>query len=317
MGKLYASTFNKYRFLFVALSLLLGLIQTSDIYSQTPVIFNNPANNGFPANTWTVPAGVTSVKVEVWGGGGGGGGAAGGAGQGGGGGAYEIKTFTVNPGDNYTLTIGSGGVGGDIYNSINPAAGLPTTFTGAAGSVTAAGGNAGQVGNGGPGTGGGGGGTHLLTGGFDGGSGLPAASGGNGTGGGGGAGNSGNGQDGTNTTAGIGGIGTPNIAPYVGGNGGAAVITEAGGNPGSAPGGGGSGAPGATPGTTCSGVGCSVRRTARRRVSWSTASLCMSANSRSDSVTFAVENWSLYVIARFSAIALGRISSEPSGAVNV
>ena len=66
---------------------------------------------------WTVPAGVSSVVIEIWGGGGGGA-APGGMctccnhGQGGGGGAYSRKTLAVSAGDTYTICVGGGGAGG-------------------------------------------------------------------------------------------------------------------------------------------------------------------------------------------------------------
>ncbi len=67
------------------------------------------------ATNWTVPAGVTGVTVEVWGGGGGGGGSpnAGGAqfGHGGGGGGYGRQLATVTPGAVLTITVGAGGTG--------------------------------------------------------------------------------------------------------------------------------------------------------------------------------------------------------------
>lgn len=69
--------------------------------------------------SWTVPDGVTSVTVECWGGGGAGGsvtnaggttGSSSTAGGGGAGGAYVMKTnIAVTPGNNYTVTVGSGG----------------------------------------------------------------------------------------------------------------------------------------------------------------------------------------------------------------
>lgn len=68
--------------------------------------------------TFTVPAGVTRIMVEVWGGGGAGGGTneccpypsypSGG----GGGGGYGRSILVVTPGINYTVTIGAGGNGG-------------------------------------------------------------------------------------------------------------------------------------------------------------------------------------------------------------
>ena len=66
------------------------------------------------SGTWTAPAGVTSVTAEVWGGGGAGGGQNQNSdgGGGGGGGAYSIKSaITVIPGNNYTITVGTGGLG--------------------------------------------------------------------------------------------------------------------------------------------------------------------------------------------------------------
>lgn len=138
------------------------------------------------SGTWTAPVGVTSVDVEVWGGGGAGGGQNlnSDGGGGGGGGAYsKVVGIAVIPGNNYTVTVGSGGAGvaggtggqgGDSY-FINIATvlakggsgGAPSTGTppagGAGGAVAAgvgttkfSGGNGGQgrnhnTGQGGPG----------------------------------------------------------------------------------------------------------------------------------------------------------------------
>ncbi|MGG9972279.1 glycine-rich domain-containing protein [Ferruginibacter sp. SUN002] len=55
-------------------------------------------------NTWTVPAGVTKVYVEVWGGGGGGGFGTGGSGAG-----YIVGKFVVTPSSSITITVGAGG----------------------------------------------------------------------------------------------------------------------------------------------------------------------------------------------------------------
>jgi hypothetical protein len=72
------------------------------------------------STTYTVPCGVTSIMVEVWGGGGAGGKrtSAGNSG-GGGGGAYSKSTLTVTPGTTYTVTIGGGSsssaAGGDSW----------------------------------------------------------------------------------------------------------------------------------------------------------------------------------------------------------
>lgn len=81
------------------------------------------------SGTFTVPAGVTHLLVEMWGAGGGGGGgssglstglpaplsASGCAGVGGGGGGaggYTRAVVSVTPGATYTVTVGSGGQGG-------------------------------------------------------------------------------------------------------------------------------------------------------------------------------------------------------------
>jgi hypothetical protein len=227
------------------LVIMTGFILQS--FAQTQVITN-------PTSPWTVPAGVTSVKVEVWGGGGGGGGASSGgnsgerAGSGGGGGAYNVATFTVIPTQNYTITKGTGGAG-QVGNIALTGAnnGTASSVSGTAGTVTANPGTAGYANNGAVGAGG--------TGGvYDGGNGGNGANGtvGNSGGGGGGAGNNGDGGFGTNTTAGSGGTGSPNIAPYIGGAGGAPRTTNGTGNAGNAPGGGGGGGRGGG-GTTATG----------------------------------------------------------------
>jgi len=60
------------------------------------------------STSWTVPAGVTSVDVECWGGGAGGGASSNGEG-GGGGGAYSKSTLSVTPSDSHQINIGAGG----------------------------------------------------------------------------------------------------------------------------------------------------------------------------------------------------------------
>ncbi len=61
--------------------------------------------------TFTVPAGVNKIMVEVWGAGGGG--AAGNVScSGGGGGGYGKGIYPVIPNTNYTVTVGAGGSGG-------------------------------------------------------------------------------------------------------------------------------------------------------------------------------------------------------------
>jgi gliding motility-associated-like protein len=195
-------------------------------FAQTVVITN-------PTNPWTVPAGVTSIKVEVWGGGGGGGGCNSALGtsygSGGGGGAYNVSTFPVSSGQTYTILIGAGGTGSSDANGKD---GTASSVSGPGGSVSANPGSGGARRGGLAGTG--------ATGGFNnGGNGGRANS--NGAGGGGGAGNAppsgtGNGGDGSNTAAGSAGAGA-----LPGGAGGAYRNSNGTGKAGEAPGGGGGG----------------------------------------------------------------------------
>ncbi|MDQ6471269.1 T9SS sorting signal type C domain-containing protein [Flavobacterium sp. LHD-80] len=65
------------------------------------------------SKTWTVPSGVTSVTLQIWGAGGAGGGSVinKDGGSGGGGGAYVSKTITVTPGEIITYSVGAGATG--------------------------------------------------------------------------------------------------------------------------------------------------------------------------------------------------------------
>jgi hypothetical protein len=74
------------------------------------------------SSTWTCPPGVSMILVEVWGAGGGGGsgvtrcvysqGCGSGNGGNGGSGGYNRSIISVIPGQNYSILIGSGGLGG-------------------------------------------------------------------------------------------------------------------------------------------------------------------------------------------------------------
>ncbi|MCO5261596.1 MAG: GEVED domain-containing protein [Lentimicrobium sp.] len=95
--------------LFYLLSLLLFLSHSRNIYAQ-------PQSQTFSSSgNFTVPAGVTQVTIECWGGGGGGGRARGNPATGGGGagGSYVRSTLNVGPGDSYQVSVGSGGSGGN------------------------------------------------------------------------------------------------------------------------------------------------------------------------------------------------------------
>lgn len=100
------------------LSLLISLVYAQDETFAGSGTCGGAANSG----AWTVPAGVTSITVEVYGGGGGAGGGGGGSngglfetrgGGGGGGGAYTSITINVTPGTTFLYSSGSGGCGGD------------------------------------------------------------------------------------------------------------------------------------------------------------------------------------------------------------
>lgn len=98
---------------------------------------------------WTIPAGVTKIMVEAWGGGGGGTNGNNGSGSldrgnGGGGGGYCRAYFKNVPNQTVTISIGNGGNGGDedaggFSQSGNT--GSPTTISCASKSISAAGGD--------------------------------------------------------------------------------------------------------------------------------------------------------------------------------
>lgn len=158
------------------------------------------------SGTFVVPAGVTNVSVEAWGGGGAGGGVDGAsgstrAGGGGSGGTFTRNTsVSVTPGSTITVTVGAGGLPVSAGNG-NP--GGTSTFASAV-PVTAAGGGGGRRGNASAVNGAGGGTSTGTT--LNGGTGS-AASGNSGAGGG-GAGNTTSGFNAAGTTAGAGGTGT-------------------------------------------------------------------------------------------------------------
>ncbi len=95
--------------------------------------------------SWVCPPGVTTVKVDVWGGGGAGGGAASvlgtsvGAGGGGGGCATSLLV-AVTPGTTYSVVVGAGGAG--LVNGTG-ADGAASSFS--AGGIIAQGGKGGRV----------------------------------------------------------------------------------------------------------------------------------------------------------------------------
>jgi hypothetical protein len=166
------------------------------------------------AGSWTVPAGVTSVQVELWGGGGGGGGV-----HGGGAGAYVIQTgLSVTPGDSITYVIASGGMGSSGTTKGNGGTGYRSGGNGANGSTTGGGGGGGSssVVVGGTTYVASGGGQYRQASGSSGGTGDPGSSS-MGAGGGGGSGTPG--SDGLATTPYTAGAGGTGGTPQTGTNG--------------------------------------------------------------------------------------------------
>lgn len=101
------------------------------------------------AGTWTVPAGVTAIRLRMNGGGGGGGGCytAGSfpaAGSGGGGGEYAEAVLATTPGQALAYSVGLGGSGG--LGSSTPTAGATGNSTTFGGLLSALGGGAGSAG---------------------------------------------------------------------------------------------------------------------------------------------------------------------------
>jgi len=155
------------------------------------------------SGTFTVPVGVSKIKVCVYGGGAGGGCGNIPGGGGGGAGGYAEGTYTVTPAATYTVTIGSGGIGG--LSGLPGTNGGTTSFgalisaTGGSGGTAASFGGIGGIGIGGylntslgnggsgstdvlsgNGTGGGGAGANIFPGGYGGGAGGGGFGGGNG-----------------------------------------------------------------------------------------------------------------------------------------
>ncbi|MCB0790077.1 MAG: hypothetical protein KDB75_12280, partial [Flavobacteriales bacterium] len=112
--KLYAQAHGLGR----TLGMVAGVVMLVLFFSLPSVAQISTTYNG--SSTFTVPAGVTEVTVECWGGGGRGASrTSNGRGGGGGGGAYASSIIPVVPGNTYTVTVGNGssgtGAGGDSW----------------------------------------------------------------------------------------------------------------------------------------------------------------------------------------------------------
>lgn len=165
-------------------------------------------------SSFTVPTGITSITVKVWGAGGGGGAGSNSSGRGGhgGGGGFTQATLAVTPGESLTMSVGSGGTGATTNRYGGDGGGFSAVRRSATYLAIAGGGAGGGAGNG----------TQ--------------------NGGAGGAGGGGNGQDGTAGTASYGRGATTSTA----GAGGAGSTGGTAGSVGAAYGGGNAGGSGAT-----------------------------------------------------------------------
>ncbi len=200
------------------------------VYTVGGTSYNGQVSNSQGSDTFTVPTGVTSITVEMWGGaGGGGGGGSNAAGGAGGGGGFVRATLNVTPGEVLNLYVGGGGGfgagsatnsgvggGGGGYSSLYRSS---TPLAIAAGGAGGGGGRlvAGQTG----GAGGAGGGTTGVAGAAAGGTGAAVNGGGGGTPSAGGAAGSGGNNPGTAGSSLTGGTGA-NGATGPSGDGGAA-----------------------------------------------------------------------------------------------
>jgi hypothetical protein len=240
------------------------------------------------AGSYTVPAGVTSIKIEAWGGGGGAHSAV--AQEGGGaGGGYIANTIAVSPGATIYYSVGTGGSasGGTGVASF---VGDASTYAGSTNAIQANGGTGGSTSfapggtttskgswvtgaiafSGGQGPAGqGGGGTRGGTGG--GGAGGPAGAGGGGGQGSGAAGGAGGTGNGGSTAGGAAGApataGTSHVDGGGGGGGGAGGATGTGGA-GGAPGGGGGGGGSSASANAGTGARGQVRITTASSTAW-------------------------------------------------
>jgi hypothetical protein len=119
------------------------------------------------SGTFTIPSGVTAIKVTVIGGGGGGGGSRSntcqnGQGGGGGGGGTAVAYLTsLTPGNTLSVTVGAGGTAGASTPTSGGAGGTSSVASGTQTitTVSATGGSGGTAGNNASGTNGAGGGT--------------------------------------------------------------------------------------------------------------------------------------------------------------
>lgn len=208
------------------------------VYQQAANVVTSDSTPGTSGNTWTVPAGVTSLKIEGWGSGASGCNSASNTAAGaGGGGEYAAEpSITVKQGDVVTWTVPAGGAGG--FNTTD--GGDAILYVNGVEVLRAHGGKKGTTSGGGKG---GTGSTNTIH--FDGGKGGN----GNGAGGGSSAGTKASGNAGGNGSA-YGYSAAPGgAAPTGGGKGGTGGTSSTNGANGNTPGGGGGASGGSSSGS--------------------------------------------------------------------
>jgi uncharacterized protein YjdB len=248
--QLFEISGNKFSIRFVWTTLFLFMVVYYPLFSENPLLqpvppLNQVMNyNQAGSHTFTVPAGVTSITIETWGGGGRGGSRTTGTDGtgGGGGGAYSQQVFTVTPGQVLNVNVGAG-------SSSNTASGGDSWVS--AGTVTSAfvlakGGNS-AASNTTAGATGGSSASGIGTIKFSGGNGANRVSTTSSGGGGSSGGSAANGTNASGTTGGV--------APANGGNGANGRTSAGSGTTGSSPGGGGSGAVRGSTGSPAGGNG--------------------------------------------------------------
>lgn len=225
-----------------------AIYQNNTYFAATSGIINvSNAQTFSSSGTFTVPAGVTSITVQAWGGGGRGGSRTFGSPDntgfgGGGGGGYSRSVIGVTSGATYTVTVGAGSTsnatpGGDSWFDNNTVLLARGGSTVANNTTTGANGGAAGIGD--------------VT--RTGGKGANGGSANPGGGGGSSAGTDNNGSDGSGINGGVAPAGGGN-----GGNGGAINSNSTNGTAGNTPGGGGGGAYRGTNNTTSGGNGATT-----------------------------------------------------------
>ncbi len=122
--KLYAIALFALSQTFVASGAEKTILRNNSLLDNPPVATTQTYSTA-GTYTFTVPAGVTTITVDTWGGGGRGGSRTSGSNAygGGGGGAFSRHTLSVTPGQTYTVTVGAGATstvaGGDSWVSVN------------------------------------------------------------------------------------------------------------------------------------------------------------------------------------------------------